>query len=148
MEPYAHLVSQLFSAARRANHWKELRSYYFHNCVYGRLYRTEGLRDPVRISDLFRECDGRRYKLIVVGDAAMAPYELMGDPWSALEEERVPGLEWLARLRRHFPRAIWLNPESDPTWGFATVSTIARVFPMYPLTLAGLEDGLQRLKMV
>jgi uncharacterized protein with von Willebrand factor type A (vWA) domain len=56
------------------------------------------------------------------------------------------GLHWLQTLRRHFPSSIWLNPEADPHWRGSTAETIAAVFPMYPLTLNGLEDGLKRLK--
>src|SRR5262245_30450389 len=56
MDPHAHLVSQVFSAAKRSTHWRELRTYYFHNCVYGRVYKTEGFQDPVLIPDLLREC--------------------------------------------------------------------------------------------
>jgi uncharacterized protein with von Willebrand factor type A (vWA) domain len=145
MDPYARLVSGLFSAAQRATHWRELRTYYFHNCVYGRLYKTDGLREPVKLTDLMRECDAR-YKLIFVGDASMAPYELLGDAWSDTEEDRVPGVAWLARLRRHFPDSVWLNPEPGSGWPGSTVETIARIFPMYPLTLEGLEECLRELQ--
>jgi len=152
MDPYAHLVSQLFSAARRATHWKELRAYYFHNCVYGRVYGTEHLREPLDVRDLMRQCDAR-YHLIVVGDAFMAPGELLGEPWQPVERG-VGGLDWLRLLRRHFPRAAWLNPELA-NWArsnigrgapFGTIGAIADVFPMFPLTLAGLDDALRSLQ--
>jgi uncharacterized protein with von Willebrand factor type A (vWA) domain len=145
MDPYAHLVSQLFSAARRATHWKELRSYYFHNCVYGRVYKTEGLREVVRVRDLLRECDSR-YELVVVGDASMAPYELAMESFpESLGEEPRPGIEWLRLLRRHFPRSIWLNPETSPSWRGSTSELIGTIFPMFPLTISGLERGLKEL---
>src|SRR5579885_2277977 len=101
MDPYASLVSQLFSAAKRATHWKELRSYYFHNCVYSRVYGTSGLREPLRVRDLMRSCDSR-YKLVIVGDAAMAPYELLGEGSTYAGEDDKTGLEWLVALRKHF----------------------------------------------
>jgi uncharacterized protein len=152
MDPFAHLASQLFSAARRATHWKELRTYYFHNCVYGRLYGTEGLRDPLDVRELLRQCD-ERYRLILVGDAFMAPAELFAEAWDS-PERGVSGLDWLRILRRHFPHAIWLNPEpaTPPAWApepglrFSTVDAIAGVFPMFPLTAAGLEEGLRALQ--
>ncbi len=72
-------MSQLFSAAKRATHFRELRTYYFHNCVYGKVFKTEGLQEPIRVHDLLHEC-GKHYKLVLVGDAAMAPYELLGAP--------------------------------------------------------------------
>ncbi len=143
MDPFAQLVSQLFSAARRATHWRELRTYYFHNCVYSRVFKTDGLRDPVGVNDLLRECDGR-YKLIVVGDASMAPYELTIDDFTH-REKRLSGLDWLARLRGHFPRSVWLNPDPVPYWSGGTAETIGRVFPMFPLTLQGLEEALRLL---
>jgi uncharacterized protein with von Willebrand factor type A (vWA) domain len=143
MDPFAHLVSQLFSAARRATHWKELRTYYFHNCVYGRVFETEGMRESVAVRDLVRLCDDR-YNLIVVGDAAMAPYELLADAWAS-PERGITGLDWLGILRRHFRRSIWLNPDMHPGWRFDTATAIAGVFPMFPLTVAGLEESLKAL---
>ncbi|HUP57210.1 MAG TPA: VWA domain-containing protein [Bdellovibrionota bacterium] len=141
MDPFASLVSQLFSAARRATHWKELRTYYFHNCVYDRVYSTSGLREPMKVKDLLRQCDSR-YKLVFVGDAAMAPYELLSDG-SFYADDTKSGLDWLVTLRKHFPKSVWLNPAPGGGWrGTDTVGVIARVFPMYPLTIAGLEEGL------
>ena len=143
MDPFAHLVSQLFSASRRATHWKELRTYYFHNCVYGEVYETAGLREPVNVRDLLHHCDDR-YNLIVVGDATMAPAELVADRWASTEKG-VSGIEWLRIMRRHFRHAIWLNPDLDPLWRVGTVEMIGGVYPMFPLTIAGLEEGLKAL---
>ncbi|MBI5535705.1 MAG: VWA domain-containing protein [Deltaproteobacteria bacterium] len=143
MDPYAHLVEQLFSAAKRATHWKELRTYYFHNCVYGRVYKTDGLQDPVRVRDLMAEC-GPHYKLVLVGDALMAPYELFGT-WRASSEEPVEGLGWLVALHNHFRRSVWLNPEPQRMWGGTTIEVIANSIPMFPLTLEGLSEAVGEL---
>jgi uncharacterized protein len=143
MDPYAELMSQLFSAAKRATHWKELRTYYFHNCVYGKVYKTEGFRDPVSVKDILGDCD-RRYKLVLVGDALMAPYELLGGTGYG-EEDRVPGMGWLMSLREHFDRAVWLNPERPSSWPATTIEAIASVFPMFQLTLEGLGDAVNEL---
>lgn len=147
MDPYASLVSQLFSAAKRATHWKELRTYYFHNCIYGAVYRTEGLREQVFLRDLFRECDSR-YKLVLVGDAAMAPYELLGWEDQNDKDASISGLQWLAMLRNHFSHSVWLNPDGTPSWrgGQSTAEIIAQIFPTFPLTIAGLDEGLHHLK--
>jgi uncharacterized protein with von Willebrand factor type A (vWA) domain len=145
MDPYATLVSQLFSASRRATHWKELRTYYFHNCIYGRVFRTNGLQESVSVRDLLRECDAR-YKLIIVGDASMAPSELFGSPYFSAEETQLTAFDWFQRLRNHFANSIWLNPDGLPTWGGTTVDAIAQVFTMFPLTLAGLGEGLSWLQ--
>jgi len=137
-------MSQLFSAAKRATHWKELKTYYFHNCIYRQVYGTTGLRESVRIRELMRKCDSR-YHLIFVGDAAMAPYELLSDGIYD-EGESLRALDWLVMLRKHFPRSIWLNPEPSSGWrGSDTAEVVARVFPMYPLTIEGLEEGLGKL---
>jgi hypothetical protein len=143
MDPYAQVVSQLFSAAKRATHWKELRTYYFHNCIYGKVYQTEGFRDPVRVQDLVHEC-GKHYKLVLVGDASMAPYELLGSAGHG-EEAQTPGVAWLRILRDHFERSIWLNPDPPSGWGHGTVQLIREVFPMYQLTLEGLGEAVQDL---
>jgi uncharacterized protein with von Willebrand factor type A (vWA) domain len=143
MDPYSSLISQVFSAAKRATHWKELRTYYFHNCIYGKLYKTESFEEPVRVRDLIAEC-GKHYKVVLVGDALMAPYELLGSYGDTIED-RVSGLAWLAELRTHFERSIWLNPEHPGGWKGSTIEQIASVFPMYPLTLEGLSDAVGEL---
>jgi uncharacterized protein with von Willebrand factor type A (vWA) domain len=143
MDPHVGLMSQIFSAAKRATHWRELRTYYFHNCIYGRVFKTEGFQDPVRVSDLLAEC-GKHYKLVLVGDAAMAPYELLGSPGYG-EEGRVPGVAWLLGLREHFERSVWLNPDGVGVYPHPTVDAIASVFPMFPLTLEGLGLAVTEL---
>lgn len=143
MDPFAHLVSRLFTAAKKATHFRELRTYYFHNCVYGRVYREASFRNPIGLSQLFAETD-RRYKLIMVGDALMAPWELMSaSGWS--EDEGMEGILHLMRLREHYPASCWLNPEPPSSWWQTTVDVIRKVFPMYPLTLEGLSDAVGQL---
>ncbi|MCU0676626.1 MAG: VWA containing CoxE family protein, partial [Myxococcota bacterium] len=140
------LCSRLFSAAKKSTHFKELRTYYFHNCVYGRVYETERFTDPVRIEDLLHDC-GPHYKLIVVGDALMAPYELMS-PGGAITyegEERMEGISWLMRLRNHFRKSAWLNPEPPRYWEGNTIETVRSVFDMFPLTLDGLGEAMAHL---
>ncbi len=144
MDPYADLMSQLFTAAQRSTHWKELRIFYFHNCIYGHVYPTEGLRDPVAVTDLVASA-GRHYKLVLVGDALMAAWELLGAPSHASSERAASGVAWLLYLREHFDRAVWLNPEPMRAWPGSTVETIASIFPMYPLTLDGLSDAMGEL---
>lgn len=143
MDPFAMTVSRLFSAARKATHFRELRTYYFHNCVYGRVYQSARFSDPVSVAQLFAETD-RRYKLIVVGDALMAPWELVSvSGWS--DDEGLEGVHWMMRLREHFPSSVWLNPEHPSSWWQTTIDVLRRVFPMYPLTLEGLGEAVQTL---
>ncbi|HET6339518.1 MAG TPA: VWA domain-containing protein [Polyangiales bacterium] len=146
MDPYVDMMSRLFSATKKATHWKELRTYYFHNCVYGRVYKTERFDDPVWVQDLLHEC-GRHYKLIVVGDALMAPYELMrqGGAISLNDSNALPGIAWLTMLQQHFKSCVWLNPEPPTYWDGNTIQAVRQVFEMYPLTLEGLTQSMQYL---
>ncbi|MFO0616211.1 MAG: VWA domain-containing protein [Polyangiaceae bacterium] len=143
MDPYAVTMSQLFSAAKRATHFREIRTYYFHNCVYGRVYKTENFLEPVSVRDVIAECHSG-YKLVMVGDALMAPYELMGSTGVG-DDGRVPGLAWLKMLRDHFHRAVWLNPENWKSYRGTTIDPIAQVFPMFDLTLDGLGEAVREL---
>lgn len=145
MDPYTHLVSRLFTAAKKATHFRELRTYYFHNCVYGRVYETPQLRNPVPLGRLFAETN-RGYKLIVVGDALMAPYELtQSSGWYGVDDDDVEGVVWLMRLAETYSHAAWLNPEPPSGWWQNTIDVIRRVFPMYPLTLEGLSLAVDHL---
>jgi uncharacterized protein with von Willebrand factor type A (vWA) domain len=146
MDPYAHLVSRLFTAAKKASHFRELRCYYFHNCVYGRVYEDATFTRPVRVRDLIADA-GPHYKLIVVGDALMAPYELLaaGGALDLGDDNKVEGIVWLMMLEDHFERACWLNPEPQKYWGGNTIEYVAQVFEMFPLTLEGLGEGVAHL---
>jgi hypothetical protein len=146
MDPYAQLMSKLFSATKRATHFKELRTYYFHNCVYGRVYKTERFDEPIWVQDLLHEC-GRNYKLILVGDALMAPYELLrqGGAISINDRNTLPGIGWLMMMQQHFPQSIWLNPEPQTYWDGTTIDHVRKVFEMFPLTLEGLTQGMAHL---
>jgi uncharacterized protein with von Willebrand factor type A (vWA) domain len=146
MDPYVDLMSRLFSATKKATHWKELRTYYFHNCVYGRVYKTERFDDPVWVKDLLHEC-GSHYKLIVVGDALMAPYELMrqGGAISIDDNNALSGIGWLTMLQQHFKSCVWLNPEPPSYWEGNTIQAVRQVFEMFPLTLEGLTHSMQFL---
>lgn len=142
MSPYTTLMSRLFSATKKATHFKELRTYYFHNCVYGRVYETDRFTDPKWVRDVMKECAGH-YKLIMVGDAYMAPFEL-GQRGKGAADDMSPlsGLEWLDILHNHYPRSVWLNPEPLSRWRGTTIEDIGRVFEMYPMTVDGLTDAM------
>jgi uncharacterized protein with von Willebrand factor type A (vWA) domain len=145
MYPYTQLMSQLFSATKKATHFKELRTYYFHNCVYGQVFGTTAFAEPTTVPELLRQC-GTHYKLIMVGDALMAPYELhSGGHWSPDGPDGVSGLGWLRILRDHFTDAVWLNPEPEIGWRGTTISDIGEVMPMFPLTVDGLTEGMALL---
>jgi uncharacterized protein with von Willebrand factor type A (vWA) domain len=146
MDPYAQLVSRLFSAASKATHFKELRHYYFHNCVYGHVYKDERFTEPVKVRDLLAEC-GPHYKLIMVGDALMAPYELLsaGGSIDLGDDHGVEGIRWLMQMQQHFERSCWLNPEPDKYWHGNTIEYVKNVFDMFPLTIHGLGEAVGHL---
>ncbi len=146
MDPYAHLASRLFSAAKKSSHFKELRCYYFHNCIYGKVYEDAQFAKAVRVRDLLADC-GPHFKLILLGDALMAPYELLqaGGGYDLAEEDRVEGIVWLMLLQDHFERSCWLNPEPEKYWGGNTIEYVRQVFEMFPLTAEGLGNAVAHL---
>jgi uncharacterized protein with von Willebrand factor type A (vWA) domain len=149
MDPHIEAVSRLFSAAKRASNFRELKTYYFHNCIYGRVYATERFEEPTRVVDLVAELDDR-YKLVMVGDASMHPGELLGTgPWDLSQRDAafkdVTGVGWFSMLADHFHRAVWLNPEPPQYWRGGTPEVIGGIFPMFHLTLDGLSDAVAHL---
>jgi uncharacterized protein len=146
MMPYTTLVEGLFSAAHKATHFKDFQYYYFHNCIYEQLYSDMRLHTSVSTSSLLHILDAD-YRVILVGDAYMAPEELM-DPGGALyyyHHNDTPGIAWLRRIQEHFRACIWLNPLPEGQWHRTTINLVRQVFPMYELTLDGLEKGIKQL---
>ncbi len=145
MDPHADVVSRLFTAAKRASNFKRLESYYFHNAIYGRVYRDATLRDSMRVVDLLHGRE-RDWKLVLLGDAMMHPSELIGYQWDYSQIDRGRGndsaLMWFHELATHFDQNVWLNPEPEGYWN-GTAAEIARIFPMYQLTLDGLGEAVR-----
>ncbi|WP_367272194.1 VWA domain-containing protein [uncultured Dysosmobacter sp.] len=150
MDYYSGLCSMLFQAATKSNHFKELHTYYFHNCVYESLYTHPGLRwDSAVPTEWVLQNFDSSYKVIIVGDAAMSPYELWERQYQwGRGTYGDSGMNWLLLLKKQYPYLIWLNPEPLPAgMGFwsRTHLELAKVFPMYDLTAEGLEAGIKRL---
>lgn len=152
MDPYVRLCSQLFAAVNNQSHFKDLRSYYFHNCVYDHLYTDTVMSSASAVSTtrVLHELPSD-YKLIVVGDAAMAPSELFSRYgiiwWGHSNDES--GIDWLRRLRRHFDHSVWLNTIPADQWtrayGSTTIREVGNVLPMFELTVDGLTEAVKRL---
>jgi uncharacterized protein with von Willebrand factor type A (vWA) domain len=141
MEPFRHLVDLLFSAAHGANHFKSFGHVYFHNCIYDQVYVDAGFWESIPLSDLIRRF-GRDTRLVIVGDAHMYPGELT-DRWGAIQwtdRNEVPGIFHLRDLARHFRHAAWLNPLKERMWFAHSIRMIREIFPMYPLTVDGVES--------
>lgn len=152
MSPYAKICSQLFSAVHKSSHFKDLKFYYFHNCIYDLLYLDASCnpRKAVKTEDILRSLNSD-HKVIIIGDAAMAPSELMMSDgnifWDLGNEE--PGITWLGRLAKKFPYNVWLNPIPEGYWGrvhgYQTLKMVRDIFFMYELTLEGLEKAIKKL---
>jgi uncharacterized protein with von Willebrand factor type A (vWA) domain len=146
MMPYTALVESLFSAAHKATHFKDFQYYYFHNCIYEQVYSDIHMNKRVSTTSLLHILDAD-YKVILVGDAYMAPEELSnsGGALYYYHHNDTPGLTWLRRIQEHFRACIWLNPLPEGQWNRTTINLVRQVFPMYELTLDGLEKGIKQL---
>jgi len=148
MDDYIRLCSQLFSAAKYE--FKHLEYYYFHNCLYEYVWKDNRRRFTERIPtmELFNKYN-KDYKVIVVGDATMAPYEVTHSNGSVEHNNPESGAVWLKRLQENYPYHVWLNPTLAKYWNYtASISIIKEVFDnrMFPMTIGGLTDAMKALK--
>ncbi len=149
MEPYYEPVSRLLTALHEERGLREFKAFYFHNCVYERLGTTSDLyvKDAIPTGDLLRRFD-ERWKVLIVGDAAMHPAELM-NPRGNINpryESETRGIDWLMRIQEHFNRTVWLNPDPPSDWDYTrTTKVIGEIFSMYPLSLDGIQDAVTSL---
>jgi len=146
MEPFAMLCSQLFSAANSSTHFKDFQYYYFHNCIYDNVYKNIERFEAVSTDHLLHTLESD-YKLILVGDARMAAWELT-EQYGAIDyyyRNETPGIVWMKRIAEHFTHCVWLNPDEPQYWNHNTVQAIGKLFPMYPLTIDGLEQAMKKL---
>jgi uncharacterized protein len=146
MEPYADLCSQLFSAANSLSHFRAFKYYYFHNCPYDVLYSDIQQRKGESIEHLIKILEPD-YKVIFVGDACMAYSELMdrfGDLYFHGYQKHA-GIDRLKQFKAHFTHIVWLNPETSVLRSYPTVQIIAKLFPMYNLSLEGLNLAVKKL---
>ena len=87
------------------------------------------------------------YKVILVGDARMALWELM-NKHGAIEyyqSNETPGIIWLKRIAEHFTHHVWLNPDSTRFWIHPTTQRINQLFSMFPLTIDGINQAVKKL---
>jgi len=142
MDPYISVVQTVFDYAR--SQFKDLKTYFFHNTIYSTLWGDSArFRKPKPIAE-FAAADSQT-RLFIVGDASMAPYELMVADGSIHIEERsgTPSIECLKFLADTFSYAVWLNPMPEDMWNYTqTVKAIGRIFPMFELSIDGLEKAV------
>ncbi len=145
MDSYVLVVQTLFDYARAQ--FKDLKTFFFHNTVYGTLWLDSArYKKPQKIEEFARFDPETRF--VLVGDASMAPYELMATDGSIHIEERSgkPSIECLKFLARNFRHSVWLNPMQSNMWGYTqSISAIGRIFPMFELSIDGLEKAVAHL---
>ena len=147
MDYHIETCEKLFSAVR--SEFKHLEFFYFHNCIYERLWKNNIRRnvDTIMTWDVLHTYS-RDYKLIFVGDATMGPYEIAYPGGSVEHWNEEPGSIWINRMLEIYSRAIWLNPVPENYWqSTPTIREIKRMLGnrMYPLTLGGLDSGMREL---
>ncbi len=148
MDVFAELAETLFSAAHASTHFKAFHHYYFHNCIYQKVYTDMSRRAWIATDDLFRKYRNT-FHVIVVGDACMNPYELFvaNGNIDYFEGAHEPGITWLQRMKDHFPKMVWLNPERQDYWSaHPTINAISKIVPMHSLSVEGLSDAVDQLK--
>ena len=149
MEPYYEPVSRLLTALHEERGLRDFEAWYFHNCVYDHVYTGARLsRAEARpTSDLLRRLDPR-WKVAIVGDAAMHPTELL-EPFGGIDPRlttATPGIVWLQRIAGHFQRSVWVNPDPASGWDSTyTTKLVRRLFPMFHLSVDGLSQAVQVL---
>ncbi|MCX7149824.1 MAG: VWA domain-containing protein [Rhodocyclales bacterium] len=147
MDDHIKVCEELFSAAK--SEFKHLEYFYFHNCIYDYVWKDNRRRHGERFPlwDVMHKY-GEDYKVVVVGDATMSPYEVLQPGGSVEYSNEEAGAVWLQRMLDTWPRAVWLNPEPERLWDYRhSIELIRTIFNnrMFPLTLAGLERGMREL---
>jgi uncharacterized protein with von Willebrand factor type A (vWA) domain len=148
MDSHVRVCEELFSAAR--SEFKHLEYFYFHNFIYESVWKDGQRRHAERTSllEIVRTYPPD-YRVILVGDASMSPYEIMQPGGSIEHWNDEAGAVWMQRLTGRFQRHVWLNPEPRDRWDYTASINITRQLlgdRMFPLTLAGLDSGIQALK--
>ncbi len=147
MDDHIRICEELFSASR--SEFKHLEYFYFHNFIYESMWKDNRRRHAERIPTLdIAHKYGADYKLVFVGDATMSPYEIVYAGGSVEHWNEEPGAVWIKRLLNTYPKAIWLNPEPQHRWDYTPSIKMTREIMddrMYPLTIAGLDEGIKAL---
>jgi uncharacterized protein with von Willebrand factor type A (vWA) domain len=147
MDAHVRQAEELFSAVK--TEFKHLEHWYFHNCIYEGVWKENRRRwtDRTPVWDILHKF-GHDHKLVIVGDAAMSPYEVTHAGGSIEHMNEEAGAVWLKRLTDTYPSAAWINPTPEAYWGHSASTTIIRQLMgerMYPMTLEGLDTAMREL---
>lgn len=151
MYPFSSLCNTLFQAVHKANHFKDVKTYYFHNCVYSHVYKTAEceMGDWITIDELMKQTD-KDYKVIIVGDAAMAPEELYDKTGNYRgPNDGMSGYEWMQYIEQFYKKIVWLNPryhtDGNSYHWMESEAALSKLFHMYLLTVDGLKESVKYL---
>jgi uncharacterized protein len=147
MDWHIKITEELFSAAR--TEFKRLEHFYFHNCLYEKVWKENRRRfqETTPTWDVLHKYP-HDYKIVIVGDASMSPYEITTPGGSVEHFNEEAGAVWLERITRTYPAAVWLNPVPEEQWDYTySIKMIRQLMGnrMYPLTLAGLDRAMREL---
>lgn len=147
MDPFIKLCEELFSAA--TSEFKNLEFFYFHNCPYEGVWKDNKRRFSERTPmwDVLHKFP-HDYKVVMVGDASMSPYEITHPGGSVEHFNEESGAVWMHRITNTYPATVWLNPVPEKQWGYSQSTKIIKELVndrMYPLTLEGLDDAMREL---
>lgn len=147
MDDHSLLCSQLFSAVK--HEFKHLEYFYFHNCLYETVWKDNTRRhERMSTTDVLHKYNSD-YKVIVVGDGYMSPYEILQPGGSVEHYNDEAGSVWLQRLITQYPCHVWLNPTRDAYWQYAPSIKLLRTLfnrRMFPLTIEGISAAMKALK--
>tara|TARA_B100000963_G_scaffold358211_1_gene382324 strand:- start:1271 stop:2452 length:1182 start_codon:yes stop_codon:yes gene_type:complete len=144
MDPFVKVCEELFSAAK--SEFKNLEYYYFHNCIYESVWKDNLRRNDERIKtqEILNKFN-KNHKILIVGDASMAPYELTNPGGSIEHWNNESGEEWIKKINSYFYKSAWLNPVHEDHWDYtSTIKMISTLMDknMFPLTIGGISDAM------
>ena len=147
MDAHVKVCEELFSATR--TEFKHLESFYFHNFIYESVWKDNRRRMSERMPtlDVLNKFSGD-YKIVFVGDATMAPYEITHAGGSVEHWNEESGAEWMARFKEVYEKIVWINPTPQETWEYSSSVALTQDLVegnMFPLTVRGLEEGMNQL---
>lgn len=148
MDDHVRICSKLFSAAKYE--FKHLEFYYFHNCLYERLWK-DNRRRWTNLTSTFEVMNkfNSDYRLIMVGDASMSPYEVMYPGGSVEHHNEEAGTVWMQRITEKFKHHVWINPCPEESWDYYESTRILKDCVndrMFPLTIEGISKAMKKLK--
>lgn len=147
MDAHVKVCEELFSAAK--SEFKHMENYYFHNFLYDGVWKEHNRRMNERMEtwDILHKYS-HDYKVIFVGDATMAPYEITHAGGSVEHWNEEAGAIWVQRVMDTYDKVVWINPTPEDTWEYSTSVALTKKLvddQMYPLTVRGIEEGMNYL---